>query len=51
MQPINQHDLVWVCEFCGAENLLQIEKEEIPANDDVIYMLKSFQSNQKSEEN
>lgn len=27
---ITENDSVWVCEFCGHKNVIQIEKEEIP---------------------
>lgn len=29
---------VWICEFCGNENVIMIEEEEIPKQEDVIYL-------------
>lgn len=30
---------VWICEFCGHKNPVQIEREEIPAKEDVVYLI------------
>ncbi|XP_048768214.1 circularly permutated Ras protein 1-like [Ostrea edulis] len=30
---------MWHCEFCGTDNELDVEEEEIPRNNDVTYML------------
>mmetsp|Transcript_145937 Transcript_145937/g.206776 ORF Transcript_145937/g.206776 Transcript_145937/m.206776 type:complete len:104 (+) Transcript_145937:26-337(+) len=30
---------VWDCEFCGKKNDILIDKEEIPTNDDLMYVL------------
>ncbi|KAK3097067.1 hypothetical protein FSP39_006081 [Pinctada imbricata] len=30
---------VWICEFCETKNILEIEVEEIPKNNDVTFML------------
>lgn len=29
----------WVCEFCGFENIIQIESEDTPKEDDVLYCI------------
>lgn len=33
--------MAWVCEFCGTHNRLQIEKEEIPVEADMVYIVES----------
>ncbi len=40
---IGENEKVWICEFCGEHNRLNIEMEEVPQNDDMIYMLQSAQ--------
>lgn len=40
---VNENDKVWVCEFCSHHNVIQVEQEEIPKDEDIIYMLKSAQ--------
>ncbi|XP_022293240.2 circularly permutated Ras protein 1-like isoform X1 [Crassostrea virginica] len=39
---------VWHCEFCGKDNELDIEEEEIPTNSDVTYMLEPAPSTASS---
>ncbi|XP_062566658.1 circularly permutated Ras protein 1-like [Saccostrea cucullata] len=39
---------IWVCEFCGTENELDIEEEEIPGSNDVTYMLEPAPSTASS---
>jgi len=41
-------DRIWVCEFCGQHNLVNLDPEEMPQNDDVIYMLKSAEQISKN---
>jgi len=41
-------DKVWVCEFCGVHNLVNLDNEEVPKTDDVIYLLKSAQQINKN---
>jgi hypothetical protein len=38
---VKPHETLWECEFCGYPNKIQIEKEEVPVKDDVVYMLES----------
>ena len=33
--------MIWVCEFCEYKNQIQIEKEEIPVTEDVVYLIQS----------
>jgi hypothetical protein len=35
----------WCCEFCGKENLIMVEKEELPQKGDIIYLLQSAAKN------
>lgn len=44
---IGENEKVWICEFCGEHNKLNIEKEEIPAGEDMIYIVQS--ANQQNE--
>ncbi|CAD8201363.1 unnamed protein product [Paramecium octaurelia] len=37
---------LWICEFCNHKNYVQIEKEEIPTNEDTIYLIQSAQEQQ-----
>ncbi|CAD8172076.1 unnamed protein product [Paramecium pentaurelia] len=37
---------LWICEFCDHKNYIQIEKEEIPVNEDTIYLIQSAQEQQ-----
>jgi len=39
LENIHETDRVWVCEFCGLHMQLNIEPEEIPNKEDVVYML------------
>ena len=32
---------LWVCEFCGTENTINIDEEEIPTEGRLIYVLES----------
>jgi hypothetical protein len=41
-------DSFWECEFCSYPNILQIEKEEIPTKEDVVYMLESDLENEQT---
>ena len=41
LKEVKENDKIWICEFCGESNLLYIEEEEMPKNDDMIYMLQS----------
>ncbi|KAL8595082.1 hypothetical protein ACOMHN_019120 [Nucella lapillus] len=34
-------DKVWMCEFCGNRNLVDIDEEEKPAADDVTYLIEA----------
>jgi len=46
---ITDTDKVWVCEFCGVHNVLNnLDLEEIPKTDDVIYLIKSAESIHKN---
>ena len=43
---VKENESVWICEFCGNYNKLNIEDEEIPTNDDTVYLIQSnIQSN------
>ena len=46
---LSKAEALWECEFCGHSNILKIEKEEVPAKDDVVYMLESEHMGVKSE--
>ncbi len=37
----NNTDKLWTCEFCKFENILQIDEEEVPKSDDLLYMIQS----------
>lgn len=39
---IEEHEKVWKCEFCNTDNKIRIEPEEIPQNEDTVYILESF---------
>jgi len=42
---ITDTDKIWICEFCGVHNVLNnIDLEEVPKTDDVIYLIKSAES-------
>ena len=32
-------DMAWICEFCSHHNRLRIEKEEIPTEPDMVYII------------
>lgn len=34
-------DMAWICEFCSHHNRLRIEKEEIPTEADMVYIIES----------
>lgn len=34
-------DMAWICEFCSHHNRLRIEKEEIPSEADMVYIIES----------
>lgn len=38
---LNYHSVlqIWVCEFCGTENEVEIVPEEMPTKDDTTYMI------------
>lgn len=38
---LGPNDFAWICEFCGFHNKIRIEKEEIPVNSDMVYILQS----------
>jgi hypothetical protein len=38
---INQGEKLWICEFCNEFNKLMLEAEEIPTEDDLIYLVQS----------
>jgi hypothetical protein len=41
LSKVPENSKVWVCEFCTTHNVMQIEHEEIPSKEDVVYMLQS----------
>lgn len=36
-----EQNIIWTCEFCGSENVLSIEEEEIPAYPELTYIIES----------
>ena len=40
-ETVNKTQKLWTCEFCKHPNTLNIEEEEIPKKDDVLYVLQS----------
>eukprot|EP00005_Dracoamoeba_jomungandri_P002040 CAMPEP_0174250422 /NCGR_PEP_ID=MMETSP0439-20130205/594_1 /TAXON_ID=0 /ORGANISM="Stereomyxa ramosa, Strain Chinc5" /LENGTH=871 /DNA_ID=CAMNT_0015330485 /DNA_START=21 /DNA_END=2636 /DNA_ORIENTATION=+ len=38
-EPDEDYCSVWVCEFCGAKNLVEVEEEEIPTSPCVDYII------------
>jgi rubrerythrin len=36
---MRENESVWICEFCGHQNIVMVEPEEIPKADDVTYMI------------
>lgn len=42
----SQNTRLWICEFCGFNNSLQIDDNEIPKKDDCLYLLEPPQQKQ-----
>ncbi|KRX07681.1 hypothetical protein PPERSA_11230 [Pseudocohnilembus persalinus] len=50
-KELGENESVWICEFCGNENVIMIEEEEIPKQEDVIYLTQANQlKDQQNEE-
>ena len=45
-KDIQPNQKIWVCEFCQAINIVNIEPEEVPKESEAIYMLKSANQEQ-----
>mmetsp|Transcript_41405 Transcript_41405/g.36771 ORF Transcript_41405/g.36771 Transcript_41405/m.36771 type:complete len:178 (-) Transcript_41405:1549-2082(-) len=41
VKMVASSDFVWICEFCGFHNVLNIDREEIPTENDVFYLVES----------
>lgn len=48
LNPAESEGYLWICEFCDAENAVNLEEEEIPTGDTMDYLLMS--ASQKAEE-
>ena len=42
---------IWNCEFCGFENKIFIEKEEVPTNEETTYILEAVDEIENNQEN
>ena len=49
-EPAEEDDQIWSCEFCYNRNVINVEKEEIPATDTINYVLEVYESTKKKSE-
>lgn len=46
-EVFDEDDQIWICEFCDHKNIVNLEKEEIPTEDIVNYILEVDEEKQK----
>mmetsp|Transcript_20733 Transcript_20733/g.18143 ORF Transcript_20733/g.18143 Transcript_20733/m.18143 type:complete len:342 (+) Transcript_20733:47-1072(+) len=45
VSEVKKHQKIWICEFCGNHNAIDLEASQIPAQNDAFYMLETAKKN------